>query len=444
MKVGRNDPCPCGSGKKHKNCCLARAECRSMSPGDELLAAVAWLQHHHRQGFDRALGDFYDGVLLDDEDRSDRFLQLPEELQDMATINATEWLLAESEMEIRGERRRAADLILGPGGPPLAVEARQWLQLLAGHPMGVYEVQEAVPGEGLWVKDVATSRSRRLWVAERSASQSLNRWDILGARLVPVGEEWQLSGAAYPIPRDELPGLKADLRAAKRAGDRPSAPIITCWLRSITTPPPPLPRLVDAGSGEPLLLVTDHYDVTDWEELVAALARQPDVEGDRENGWGWLEEVEGQAFRRSKLALNPGKANRLEVFARTLRRAEEGSVWLRQVAGQTLTYRTREIADPIATLQQRPPGGEKPAPPATIPLPPEIHREVYRRWPEQPIPALGGLTPREAIRTRAGRLQVVELLKEYEQLEERSARASGHQPASFRFLWDELGILQPK
>ena len=22
IKVGRNDPCPCGSGKKYKNCCL--------------------------------------------------------------------------------------------------------------------------------------------------------------------------------------------------------------------------------------------------------------------------------------------------------------------------------------------------------------------------------------------------------------------------------------
>ena len=22
MKVGRNDPCPCGSGKKYKNCCM--------------------------------------------------------------------------------------------------------------------------------------------------------------------------------------------------------------------------------------------------------------------------------------------------------------------------------------------------------------------------------------------------------------------------------------
>jgi len=24
-KVGRNDPCPCGSGKKYKKCCLNKA-----------------------------------------------------------------------------------------------------------------------------------------------------------------------------------------------------------------------------------------------------------------------------------------------------------------------------------------------------------------------------------------------------------------------------------
>jgi uncharacterized protein YecA (UPF0149 family) len=22
VKIGRNDPCPCGSGKKYKNCCM--------------------------------------------------------------------------------------------------------------------------------------------------------------------------------------------------------------------------------------------------------------------------------------------------------------------------------------------------------------------------------------------------------------------------------------
>ena len=25
QRVGRNDPCPCGSGKKYKNCCMHRA-----------------------------------------------------------------------------------------------------------------------------------------------------------------------------------------------------------------------------------------------------------------------------------------------------------------------------------------------------------------------------------------------------------------------------------
>lgn len=26
MKIGRNDPCPCGSGKKYKRCCLNKAK----------------------------------------------------------------------------------------------------------------------------------------------------------------------------------------------------------------------------------------------------------------------------------------------------------------------------------------------------------------------------------------------------------------------------------
>ena len=25
-KIGRNDPCPCGSGKKYKNCCMGKDE----------------------------------------------------------------------------------------------------------------------------------------------------------------------------------------------------------------------------------------------------------------------------------------------------------------------------------------------------------------------------------------------------------------------------------
>lgn len=33
-KVGRNDPCPCGSGKKYKNCCLLK-ESQGTTPSDK-------------------------------------------------------------------------------------------------------------------------------------------------------------------------------------------------------------------------------------------------------------------------------------------------------------------------------------------------------------------------------------------------------------------------
>jgi hypothetical protein len=29
MKIGRNAPCPCGSGKKYKKCCLPKKEVRA-------------------------------------------------------------------------------------------------------------------------------------------------------------------------------------------------------------------------------------------------------------------------------------------------------------------------------------------------------------------------------------------------------------------------------
>ena len=32
MKVGRNDPCPCGSGKKYKHCCYAKDSVKHEEP----------------------------------------------------------------------------------------------------------------------------------------------------------------------------------------------------------------------------------------------------------------------------------------------------------------------------------------------------------------------------------------------------------------------------
>ena len=57
-KIGRNDACPCGSGKKYKHCCDKPAA--PTAPADESHAsaverAVAWLAQHHRKAFAVAL-----------------------------------------------------------------------------------------------------------------------------------------------------------------------------------------------------------------------------------------------------------------------------------------------------------------------------------------------------------------------------------------------------
>ena len=42
MKTGPNDPCPCGSGKKYKHCCLSQASIANDEfPGDELHRLIA-------------------------------------------------------------------------------------------------------------------------------------------------------------------------------------------------------------------------------------------------------------------------------------------------------------------------------------------------------------------------------------------------------------------
>lgn len=44
MKIGRNDPCPCGSGKKHKNCCGATASRPSTRPPEN--EDRQWMEAH--------------------------------------------------------------------------------------------------------------------------------------------------------------------------------------------------------------------------------------------------------------------------------------------------------------------------------------------------------------------------------------------------------------
>ncbi|HVT19327.1 MAG TPA: hypothetical protein VHQ90_24500 [Thermoanaerobaculia bacterium] len=360
----------------------------------------------------------------------------------MVELNAYEWLLAEGAVEVGGVFRRVMDLVLGAGGPPLLVEQRSWLEALARHPLKLYEVQEAVPGEGVRVKEVVSKGSAPVWVQERSASQNLVRWEILGARLIEVGEDrWEFSGGVYPLVRESLPVLIRRLRAVERKGGGASSTIIDAWLEHLTAPPRPAPKLVDARTGDALLLVTDHYRVKDWDGLAARLAAQPDVEGNRRDGWVRYLDDEDELLRSIRYAVNLGKGrDRIEIFARTRNRAEEAASWFQEVAGDAAVFMTRAMTDPAALFTQRREQPRQQAPEASPRLPQGTLEHLYRRWADEPVPALGNRTPRQAVRTAAGREKVVNLLKDYERHDRRRARQEGHEPASWRFLWDKLGL----
>jgi hypothetical protein len=57
-----------------------------------------------------------------------------------------------------------------------------------------------------------------------------------------------------------------------------------------------------------------------------------------------------------------------------------------------------------------------------LPLLSKTMGEWATRWVDEKIPALDGKTPREALRTPEGKKKVEELLKDFENIEERKRR----------------------
>jgi hypothetical protein len=455
-RVGRNDPCPCGSGKKYKRCCLQKREAqeRARHSGNAAVGqALDWLRAQYDEAVEEALEDVFFGAREEDEERFDRLLELPEDLGEMMLINANEWLLAEAELRTESGFAPAIELVLGPGGPLMSPDQRRWLEEIGRRPLRLYEVQESLPDEGIRARDLLDPESESVWVTERLASRSLRTWDVFAARLIPWEDQWQLSGAIYPFERRDVPplveGLQAMVRKSRADKEEDlrfdlSQALIDTWLYRLTELPWKPKSLVD-HSGEPILLTTHHYRVRDWERLAAALKAEDDVEGDRREGWVRLEPSEG-TLTRSLLAINPGKGDRLEIFARTKLLADQGREWFDQVAGDAAEFVASEIVDPLSDSALDG-AGERPPPPQTE-IPPEektqilqqVFEEQYEDWPDEAIPMLDDKTPRQALTTKKGREQVVELLKLYENSEARSADHDGRQAVSFRFLWEALGL----
>ena len=108
-KIGRNDPCPCGSGKKHKRCCLT-AQAANLAPANIAEPVVNdddicdCCLDDLEQRADRALDLILDGHVDDAEAMAhDLMRDFPREVEGIDLLSMIS--------ETRGQRARAAELL---------------------------------------------------------------------------------------------------------------------------------------------------------------------------------------------------------------------------------------------------------------------------------------------------------------------------------------------
>lgn len=434
---------------------------------DAARVAISWLAERHRKGWRNAFEALLD--LWRPDGPLDGW-QLDEDGMTMVSINAGEWLIARGEIHARGGPREINAYLLGRDGPFLTPGQRDWIAQLRARPLRLYRVTDVQPGTCMTLIDEFDPQADPQSVREISGSRTAKPGMLMGARIMEVAAgagipgHLELSGAIYPFAKLAEAAVLAQARQVlvgsaelklhvDNQRDLLELEIARAWLDQWFAPAP-LPQIRDASTGDPLLLVTDHYRVLDAAALAASMASQPDVEGDARQGWNRLIEGADGALR-SLSTINPGRSiDRVELFHRTQRLADDGRAWFEGVAGATVQHLTREITDPAGHVARV--GGNtsgrapRPSFAGTADLPPEVIaqaieqsiRRYYANWVDETIPALGGRTPRQAITTTAGLERVKGLLREYEEGERQQSAAQGRPAVSYQFLWDALGIIR--
>lgn len=427
--------------------------------------SINWLSSLHRKGWQNAFFNLYQEVLSVDE--CEQLAEMDAETIQSVEINMADWLLAEGDIQARGGVRRINDYLLGPTGPRLSAAQRDWLLQLGQRPLRLYDVTDVVKGQQMTLCDALDKAAEPMVVHERSGTQNLKPGDVLGCRVMRTGDHFEMSGSAYlfalmrvPAVLSQLYGFQQEFGQALDAPRKMGLIIMVQWLAQFFTAAP-MPTVIDHYSGDPMLMVTDHYRVNDLQTLVQVLAAQPDVEGDSSDGWSRIMNcTDGQI--RASVHINPGhKPDQIELTYRTQRYAEEGRVWFDALAGHSVSFVQRTVEEPskamaaglkatarapskkgkTASASVSASGGQLNAVTLTQLMSEAIHRS-YANWVDEPIPALDHKTPRQAIQTSAGLERVKGLLRSYEASEAAQAAQQGRSEVSYDFLWQALGLVR--
>jgi hypothetical protein len=163
--------------------------------------------------------------------------------------------------------------------------------------------------------------------------------------------------------------------------------------------------------------------VIDEAAVIAGLRNCPAFHPEDEKTFVWLDE------HRTVIGNIRVEKDELVLECNSRQRMERGKELLSSLAGKSL----RHLRDEFTTqkeLRSRAAAGSPGAGRDEKEMPEEVREQVasyledhYRRWLDMKLPALDGNTPRKAMRTVQGRKQVIAVLKDIENGEDRKRQA---------------------
>ena len=399
--VGRNDPCPCGSGRKFKQCCQS-------SPRTPDAQRVQWLVHKLVQFTVRPPRRASVVGLASSAVRDDF------EIEDLAAMVNDPFIVDLAVMEGGG-----AEQFLLHRGVLLPAEEREVIEQWIDTDRRLWEVVAVDRGSGVTLRDTKTAEVAE--VTDRTASNELEVGDQLLAMAVPgFGRSW-LVGMPLRVNLRLRPSLLELL------DDHYDADLLAEWYGASMQPP----QLANRES-EPLVFCTARLRPGDggWEALTANLDRLYE----RQDVASWAEMFEVEPGERIIRATLHREDDELVVETNSEQRLERviGSLPGTDIAGEVERSPVRDLGD-MAKLPH-PPGDDLP------PLPEEVTATVAEqveawedRWLDESIPALDGTTPRQAADDPTRREDLLSLLRCFERIGPPSTPGSfGFDPARLR------------
>ena len=356
---------------------------------------------------------------------------------------------------------------------------RAYIEGLRHAVISLYEVIEVRPDDGLTLRNLL-SDEEPVNVREKSATRSLRKWDKIAVRVVPRRDHHVIAGGLLPFSAAATEmltdGIRQVLKLKKTQGirlDRAQlhrcAPLfVTAWLFTEldrAAEAQELPEMTNSD-GDPLVFHEVRFPFAQGvlqKEIAARLGKVKALDADGGKTWHWLaaQKRGAAAMKRAPnaplmfdeatvLGMLELKGKTLVLTVNSAARAERGIAMVTKAAGELLRAPLTSITTVEQMMSEQGASGDR-SDSAPDDIPPEIVEQIireqmdrhYRDTLDQPIPAFGGKTPRQAVKSATGRREVVEWLK---LIENRSA----HQPEGpltrydFGWMWAELGLSEER